>query len=364
MDNDLIPVDNWALFGEGGGLQGQIDWVPIENIVNTLEKLRELRDETIGLLQQVTGMSDIMRGELGGQYEGVGQSKLKAMFGSVRVQALQDEFAQFASKLLSIKAEIISRHYSIETIARVAGVSTFMPADRDLVPQALQLIKNPDQVRLHVVIRPESVSMVDYAQLKSERTEYLAAVSNFLGAATPLMEKEPAATPFVLQLLQWGLAGYKGSQQIEGVVDKAIQVTTEAAKKPKPDPEAQAEQMKQKAEQMKFQLDMQLQQMKLQGEMQKIQAKSQADNETRQVDLQADIAKIKAELQADLTEIAAKSKADIHTEQVTSEINAQQAMAASAAEVRKEAVSTSLDIQADKIKAKNKAKESTNGQGE
>lgn len=352
-DNDLIPVDNWALFAESGGIKGQIDWVPMKEIVETLARLRELRDETIGLLQQITGMSDIMRGDLSGQYEGVGQSQMKVKFGSTRIQSLQEEFAEFVTRLLSIKAEIIGRHFSPQTIASLANVSSMMAPDRELIPQAIALIKQPTKAKLHIQVKPEALAMIDYAQLKNERTEYMTALSGFLASATPLMEKEPGTTPFVLQLLQWGLAGFKGAQQIEGVIDKAIQTTTEALKKGagKKDDGSAAEQMKMQAEQMKFQNDMQLQQMKFQGELQKIQQKMQADNQTRQVDLQADIAKIKAELEADLQEIAAKAQADIRTEAVTSQINAEQQVAGARAEIVKSQVESEIDINAERRKA-------------
>ncbi len=358
-DNDLIPVDNWALFGENGGIAGQVDWVPMEDIVNTLAKLRELRDEQIGLLQQVTGMSDIMRGELGGQYEGVGQSQLKAKFGSVRVQALQDEFAQFASSLMAIKAEIVGKHYEPELIAKLANTMSFMEADRELIPQAIALLKQPELSKLHIEIKSESMALVDYAQLKAERTEYLTAVSTFIRSASPLMEAEPQTAPFVLQLLQWGLSGLKGGNQIEGVIDKAIQTATEAAKKPKPqdDSAAKAEQAKMQLEQMKHNLNMQEAQAKTQAELAKIQAKAQADAQTRQVDHQADVAKIKAELQADLQEIAAKMQADIKTEAITSQINAEQAIAAQQGEIQKKAVETAIDIQASKEKPTNEQRQ-------
>ena len=99
MDNDLIPVENWALFGENGGLSGQIAWLPIKDIVDALQQLIAIRDQTIGLLQQTTGMSDVMRGSLDNQYEGVGQTEAKTKFGSVRIQALQEQFARFAGDL-------------------------------------------------------------------------------------------------------------------------------------------------------------------------------------------------------------------------------------------------------------------------
>ena len=357
LDNDLIPVDNWALFAEKGGIRGQIDWVPITDIVNALDKLRELRSENIGLLQQITGMSDIMRGGLDSAYEGVGQSEMKAKFGSIRVQALQDQFATFASELMQIKAEIISRHFSPETIVKRANMQH--SSDADLLPQAIQLIKDPNETVLRTTIRPESVAMIDYAQLKNERTGYLNALSTFMQSAAPLIESDPAAKPFLLQMLQWGLSGFKGASEIEGVLDKAIDASKKAAENPddKPDPEQQ-----------KMQQQQQLAQQKMQMEMQKIQAKSQADMQIREQDKQADIetamathqgklAEINAALQAALAEIDAKMQADIMVEQAQSEANAIQSARTADSEIRKDAVSMQLDMEKETAKTALKIEE-------
>jgi len=145
-DNQLIPVDSWAIFAEKGGLQGSIQWVPLADIVAGLDKLREMRTETINLLYQVTGLSDVLRGGGEGQYEGTGQAALKAKFASIRVQALQEEFATFASNLMSIKAEVVCKHFSAQTIATLANIeNTF---DRDLAPAAIDLLKNYPLARL------------------------------------------------------------------------------------------------------------------------------------------------------------------------------------------------------------------------
>ena len=195
MDNDLIPVENWALFAEKGAIRGSIDWVPISDVVNALDKLREMRTETIGLLQQVTGMADIMRGDLTNQYEGVGQSQMKAKFGSVRIQALQDQFAQFASDLMQLKAEVIAKHFDPQTIVRQSNMQ--LSPDAEIVPQAVELIKNPTEARLHIVIRPESVAMQDFAQLKGERTEYLKRAIDLYAISTTTYGRRPSGEAFL-----------------------------------------------------------------------------------------------------------------------------------------------------------------------
>ena len=343
FENDLIPVENWALMSEKGGLKATIEWLPIDAIVNALDKLRQLLSETIGLLQQVTGMSDIMRGDLSNQYEGVGQTNMKAKFGSVRVQALQDQFATFASNIMQIKAEIISRHFSPETIARQSNMQH--SPDVDLLPQAIELIKTPDSALLRIDIRPESVAMVDYGQMKEERTGYLNALSTFMQSASPLMESDPATKPFLLEMLQWGLAGFKGSQEIEGVMDRAIEASKEEADNPKADP---AEQAQQQAEQME--------KMKAQIALQAIQAKAAADQALREQDRAADIetaqatsnnklAEIQATIQAKLAEIQAKAESDMLVEQVTSQANIAQAQAGANSEIQKDAINMELEVE-------------------
>ena len=362
VDNTLIPVDNWALFAEKGGLQGQIDWVPLMEIVGALDKLRELRSELIGLLQQVTGMSDVMRGGLDNAYEGVGQSEMKAKFGSIRIQSLQDQFARFATDLMQIKAEIIAKHFSPETIATRSNMQTSI--DSDLLPAAVQLIKQPDQARIRVSIRPESVAMVDYAQLKQERTEYINALAVFMQSASPLMEADPNAKPFLLQLLQWGLAGFKGASEIEGVIDKAIEASQQETGDDKPTPEQMAMQQMQ----MQMQIEQQKEQMKAQLELQKIQAKAEADLQLRQIDKQADIetllathqaklAEVEANMMAKLQETQAKMMADIEAERAQSHYNIQQTQAAAGAEMEKDQFTTMVELEKEAMKTSLKMQE-------
>ena len=360
MENDMIPVDNWVLFAEKGGIQGQVQWVPIQDIVNALDKLRQLRDETIALLQQISGMSDVMRGGLDNQYEAAGQTAQKVKFGSIRIQALQDEFAKFASSLMSLKAEVIAIHFDPQSIVRMSNMENSL--DAELLLPAVELIKQPDQARLQIKIRPESVAMVDYAQLKAERTDYINALSMFMQSAAPLMESDPTTKPFLLQMLQWGLAGFKGSSEIEGVMDRAIEESQKAAQEPEqPDPGQQAQQMQNQAAQ-------QLEQMKQQGELGKIQAKAQADMQLREQDKQADIEtafaqaeakqqELQADMYAKLAEIQAKLQADLAVEQARLQGNLMQNQGAVEGEMQKDAVSAKVEIEKESAKSKMKIEE-------
>ena len=342
-ENDLIPVDNWALFAEKGGIQGQVDWLPLADIVGALDKLRSLRDETIGLLQQVTGMADVMRGELSNQYEGVGQTQMKAQYGSSRIQALSEDFAHFVSDLMQLKAEVICKHFSPETIVKQSNME-FSP-DRDMVPQAVELLKNPARLACRVQIRPETMAQQDYAQLQGERENYLQGLSTFIQAASPLIQQDPRSTPFLLEMLKWAMAGYKGASDVEGILDQAIETMKQPQEQEKP-PSAEQQKIdgQIKLEETRGQFKEREMQAKLQQEMQIREQDKAADIETRQAEHQMEQQKIQAEMRKELTIIAAKMEADTQTELLTSQINAQQADRAVDGEIRKAIATAKIKV--------------------
>jgi len=278
-----------------------------------------------------------MRGQLDNQYEGVGQSEIKAKFGSVRIQALQEEFATFVGDLMQLKAEVIARHFSPQTIAKQSALA--MTPDAEMIPQAVALIKNFDEFKLRVTVKPESLAMLDYAQLKNERTAYLNGLSQFLQSAAPMIEQDKRSLPFLLEMLKWAMAGFKGSAEVEGIMDKAIDMLSKAP----PEPDAPT------PEETRSKMQLELEQMRQQGKERETQMKGQLEMQIREHDQQADIAteqakmqfaqqleQFKAQMQTQI--MAAKLQADVQTELMTSQINAQQNQAGIDGEIQKKLI--------------------------
>ncbi len=270
IENDMVAVDSWAMLAEKGGLKGVLEFFPVEDVVTVLVQLRQMRAETIDLLYQVTGLADIMRGG-GEKYEGVGKAQLKAKFGSVRVQYLQEEFARFASDTLTLKAQIISRHFDPQTIVQQSNIARSYDAGQ--IDQAMMLIKSPD-LPWRCQVKPESMAMIDWAQLKADRTEFINALALFMQSAAPLVEFMPGSMPVLLELLKWGLAGFKGSEEIESVLDQAIKQLLENPPQQQGDDAGNAEVAKSRAKmaenQQKFQQDMMKQADKARKELEKL----------------------------------------------------------------------------------------------
>lgn len=304
VENQLIPVDSWAAFAEKGGLEGVVQWMPVKEIAEVIAILRDQQARNVDQLYQITGLSDILRGAAMEAGVSATEQKIKAKFASIRVQALQDEFARFASDMQRIKAEIISKHFPPEEIIRCSNIMT--TPDAQMAMQAVQLIKDPQGSRWKISVKPESMAMVDYAQLKMDRTEYINALAVFLQSAAPLIEMDKGSVVPLMELLKWGLAGFKGSNEIEGVMDQFIKQAKQAAQQPPP---PSPEQMKAQAEMQKAQMEIQKVQMEMAGKqqendakMQQMQAQFQMKMDEMQLKHQLEMAKIRMEMMATFQE--------------------------------------------------------------
>lgn len=270
--NVLIPVDRYAAFAEAGGVRGAMDFLPLEAVVAAIAQLDERRRASTEALYQITGMSDIMRGQQV-QNGTPGEAQVKARFASARMQRLQDEVARFATDLQKLKAEIVAKHFAPESIVMQSNVMA--TPDAPLAQAAAQLLKSPQTARYRVEVKPEALALADFAAMRAERSEVLTAISGFLSAMAPLLQLMPSALPHLLQMLQWFVSGMRGASKIEGVLDAAVTEAQRAAAQAQASPQQPPQDNK-----------LQVQQLKGQQDMQKIQAETQA----RVVELQAEVA--------------------------------------------------------------------------
>lgn len=304
IENQLVPVENWAMFSEKGGLDGSIDWVPIKEIAEVINVLTEKQMQKISQLFQVTGMNDIMRGgQMSEQRVSATQRRLEANYGSIRIEALQNEFARWVSDTQSLKAEIICKHYQPYCIKQQSNI--MLTTDAEWADKAIELLKSPGEAQWRITVRPETLAIADYAQLKQDRTEFLFGVSQFLQSSAPLIEAKPEAAPYLMQMLKWGMAGFRGASEIEGVMDKGIAAMEKGGGQQKPDPEAQKAQLKMQEIQMGMKADAQ----KHQQEMAQDAAKFQQEMQQRQQEFTLKLEEMNKKFQLEMTQLLAELKA-------------------------------------------------------
>jgi hypothetical protein len=283
IQNVMIPADNWAMFAEKGGIKGAVDWFPLDMVITALDKLREVKRSLMQDLYELTGLSDIMRGATVASETATAQ-QLKAQYGSVRMQFMQGELAEFVQTALGIKAEIMAAHFQPETLIRRSLIDK--TPDAQFAEQAVELLRDKRMAIYSLAVDPDTMAMVDYAAEQEARVACITAIGQFMQAAWPLAQAKPEATPFLLQVMQWLLAGFKAGKQIEGVLDQAIALMQQQppqGQQQGPSPEDKRAEADVKATMMKAGADVKATQMKTQAKIQTDRAKVAADARNKQM---------------------------------------------------------------------------------
>jgi hypothetical protein len=175
-DNRLIPVDDWPAFADKGNLANLIQWMPIQQVAETLIQLYNARDRVKAVLYEITGIGDIMRG-MTNPNETLGAQELKANFAARRIVPQQKEVGRFARDLLRLMGAVIAEHFSPRTISLISGYPQFEPV-APLPPRPLPPVLLPDGVsggREPPVLAAYQQALIDWQQTARQIEAALAA---------------------------------------------------------------------------------------------------------------------------------------------------------------------------------------------
>ena len=291
-DNELIPVKNWQAFTEKNGLKGAIDLVDIAPIANALAQAYQAMEHIKSQIFEITGLSDIIRGSSEAAESATAQ-KIKSQFGSLRLRSMQTDVAIFATGLLRIKAQIMCKLFQPETLIKISAAMQLSQQDQMFIQPAIQLLKSGELSSFRIDIEADSLIQMDELQEKQDRMEFLQASGSFLKQAVEAGQQMPQLAPLMMDMLKYGVTGFKVGKTIEGQFDEAAdmlkQLAQQAAQNPKPNPEMMKIQAQQQMQQQEQQHEQQLEQFKVQQQIQQRQQELQMNAQAQEAQAQREM---------------------------------------------------------------------------
>ena len=352
VDNRMIGVKNYAEFAAKGGLESAMSFVPIKDVVEALIRLYEARDRVKADMAEITGLSDIIRGQAQGTAKTATEQRIKGQFASLRLDDRKKEVSRFACDGIRIQAEIISEQFSPDILAEMTGMIPFiadeikseapppqppmmghnggppleappgvssppgvgapgmpvppgagmqpaMPPDFNALAKAkfdevCALLKNDKMRTFRIDIETDSTIEVDKQAAKDSVVELFTAVGGFLEKALPIGQVMPQLTPALGQSILFAFRRFGAGRDVEAVWEQAIDQLTQMSKNPPPKPPS-PEEIKAQSEKAKAEMDMQTAQQKAQLDAQK----GQQDLDLAQQKAQIELQKAQAQLQID-----------------------------------------------------------------
>ena len=368
IENKLVPVDQWAIFAEKGGIAGVVDFFPLKEVSEALLALFQAREQTKNDLYEITGMADIMRGATDPD-ETASAQKIKGQYVNLRLRASQDEVQRFARDMVRIIGQIIAEHFSLETIKEISGMKLLTamekqqlqmmqqppqmqgpaqpgqapmgaqpqqgqpnqspqpPAAPPPIPDEIQeqldnptweevyaLLKNDSLRTFRIDIETDSTIRADEDAEKDDRVQFLDAAGGFIQRGMMAVEQDPDLAPLMGEMLRFGVQAFRVSKPLEGAFNVAIakmeKKASQATAQPKPNPEQMKIQADQAADQARLQADQQAAAAKLKVDQESNASQLQADKEKMMLELQFKEKELQMQYAFKMKELQAKSAAD------------------------------------------------------
>lgn len=296
----LVPVSNWAAFGDLGTSE-PIIWLPIEIIGNVIVQLVNLRRQLIQDVYEITGLSDIMRGQTDAS-ETLGAQELKSQYGSVRIRDRQDEMVRVALDLTRISCEIMAENFQKKTLLEMSQLDIAEEADIKKQVSALEKqikgieaqikeAQSDPEIQAQVKAKPEIAQKVmqqaqgqieqlaqqikvlnetvtieqvmdllreqrvrpftldietdstitpDENAQKKRAVEFTTAVGGILNQAVPAIKAVPQIAPLMAETLKYVASQFRAGRQLDAAIDEFAEQMKQIASQPQPNPEADA----------------------------------------------------------------------------------------------------------------------------
>ncbi|OGT54253.1 MAG: hypothetical protein A3E01_00250 [Gammaproteobacteria bacterium RIFCSPHIGHO2_12_FULL_63_22] len=294
-DLTIQPTDDGAMIGQAGGLDRLIWLWPIDKLVAVLMQMVQQREAVKHVIYEITGVSDIVRGQSAAS-ETLGAQKIKEAWGTMRLKRLQKATQRYARDTLRIMLEVATQKLSAATWAKATGLpfaTTEQKAQAQALMQAAQMSgQQPDPKAMQIMQAPawddvlkllrndmqrayridiETNSTIDVEATEDQKniSEVMQAIAQFLHGIGPLVESGTMPFGAAQAMLLTIVRRFRFGTEVEDEI-KAMQ-----APKPKDDGGAAA-----------AQADLQMKQMEMQQKQQEGALKAQVDQAAAAAEMQ------------------------------------------------------------------------------
>lgn len=406
VENELIPVDDWAAFAEKGGVAGNISLLPLKEIIGVINELIMVKEKCVEEMDRLTGITDIMRGTTDAR-ETLGGQRLKSNSSGTRLQRRQNDVARFCRDVTRIVADVMAQHFSDQSLIEASGAKyeeglgevdfvtmqdmaqaqlpgmppqgmggpspmmghngpppgpmpgapsappmmggpppppqgmPGMPPQGMPMPgmppqppqpqipeemikqiigakrimQALQLIRNEKMRGFRVDIEVDSTIYGDSQQEKTDRTQFLTAITGYLQQSMAMSAQVPEIAPLLGKFLQFGVRGFKVGRDLEAGIedfcDEAVNVAKQKAQQAAQAAQSSPQAITAQASMLKAKTGAQEAQDKSQNEKLKLAMDAKANeqqSQSEQMQSQAEVQRQVVENQGE----QANNQADVH----------------------------------------------------
>lgn len=219
-DNDMLPVENVAAMYEKGGVEKMIWLLPIEKLATALQYLYQVREQTKSVIYELSGVSDILRGE-GKASDTLGAQQIKVQYANTRLKRRQKEIQRFIRDIFRLKAEVVAENFQPETIAKIVNLNGQELQAAKVNPQdILQLLQDDTMRDYKIDVESDSMVALEDQDAQQQVSTFFQAINQFFGMAAPLIQTGVLPVEVAKQILLQVSRKFKMGDEFEEALDQ------------------------------------------------------------------------------------------------------------------------------------------------
>lgn len=148
-DNSLTPTDKGSSLIDGG-FDKAIWFAPIEKLISVLQQLFQARESCKAVIYEITGISDIVRGQSVAS-ETLGAQKIKESWGTMRLKRLQKEVQRYALDMMKMMLEIAAMKFSEDTWKKITMLPNPTSKEKKEAEKQLQAMQAQHQQQMQMI---------------------------------------------------------------------------------------------------------------------------------------------------------------------------------------------------------------------
>lgn len=269
-EGELAPSPDAARAMVKGDIDKAFWLMPIETAVEVLKQLYESREMCKQVIYELTGVADILRGSTKAN-ETLGAQKLKAEWGSLRLQSAQRAVQVHIRDLMRLTADLMGEHFSAQELHAMTGI--------ELTPPQLALLKTDIGREFNIDIETDGTIKADLSKAQENVGGFVSGLGAYFEAIGPAVQAGYMTPVEAVGLARTFARNFKLGRQADYILDEWQKRLEAKAKEPPapppPDPKVEAEKIKAQAMAQSAQADMANTQMKGQIEQQTMTQEAQ-----------------------------------------------------------------------------------------
>ena len=308
-----IPNLQQALMGGKGDLASLVAYFPTEELIKGLQNMYVAFEQRLNMFYQITGISDLLRGQTSDVEKTYGERQLEGKFALNRIEPFQRKIQKWIKDNYQLMMELALKMFSEETLDDYIMPETLDDEDKQRYPAALELLKSNKRSRFRVDFETDSMIAINQEWKKKQAIDLANTLTKAMESTAQVAESQPELAGTELKVLKHMIGEFSDGKLFIDEIQDSIEQVIERVSQPKQDgPNIDLEKLKLEGQRLstdarfreiELQINSQLRQAELQQKAQQDSISNQLEqlkislsNGTDQAEIQLAVTRLQSEI--------------------------------------------------------------------